>query len=413
MLDAITDMFCDTKQKPPAMSRQIRDRLKTHALMVPSGLGRNQFEFDHEDFREFFLGEQLGRYLSKADPTDIRRILRAEILSAWAIDTAIGIAVQRHTVPAQLLELIQEVSKTDGPISYLRENCGSLAIRIMEKCPERAVRDLTFPIDALSGRILSKSSFSRCYFRGTSLDKSRMTNTIFTECNFERIDLAGASTEISAHLSGCTFHCVVVGKTDDFYEVYDRDRIRFFLAQAGFDFPGESEPTKPQIFDQELQIIQKVVNTFRRTTTVHEGTLRLRLSVHSLGGHLKTGHAWPAENRPTELDQDKSIYNPRAVVSASIFHNPAGKGFILARPGRRVRQRRDATGAPIQEPGFREGESPFQLALRARNPGRKAIHPGSARAAPSHPTKPFSLGSRCGLGAPAARSALEHMAVVE
>ena len=29
-----------------------------------------------------------------------------------------------------------------------------------------------------------------------------------------------------------------------------------------------------------------------------------------LGGHLKTGHTWSLQNRPTKLSQDKSIYNP-------------------------------------------------------------------------------------------------------
>ena len=43
----------------------------------------------------------------------------------------------------------------------------------------------------------------------------------------------------------------------------------------------------------------------------------------ALGGHLKTGHTWPLQNRPTELDQDKSIYNPPTAISANIFRNPA------------------------------------------------------------------------------------------
>jgi hypothetical protein len=42
-----------------------------------------------------------------------------------------------------------------------------------------------------------------------------------------------------------------------------------------------------------------------------------------LGGHLKTGHTWPLQNRPTEPHQDKSIYNPPTAVSANIFRNPA------------------------------------------------------------------------------------------
>lgn len=63
--------------------------------------------------------------------------------------------------------------------------------------------------------------------------------------------------------------------------MYDRERIRFFLASAGFAFGDEQVPEKPPSFDVELQILQKVVNTFRRCTIVSEGTLRLRLSIHS------------------------------------------------------------------------------------------------------------------------------------
>jgi hypothetical protein len=32
---------------------------------------------------------------------------------------------------------------------------------------------------------------------------------------------------------------------------------------------------------------------------------------------------WPPENRPTELDQDKRIYNPPTAASANIFRNLA------------------------------------------------------------------------------------------
>jgi hypothetical protein len=41
--------------------------------------------------------------------------------------------------------------------------------------------------------------------------------------------------------------------------------------------------------------------------------------IKGLGGHLKTGHTWPLQNRPTELSQNKSIYNPAMAVSANIF----------------------------------------------------------------------------------------------
>ena len=67
--------------------------------------------------------------------------------------------------------------------------------------------------------------------------------------------------------------------------------------------------------------------------------------IEGLGGHLKTGHTRTLQNRPRELNQNKSIYTLRKLAWASIFADQRA-GFILTSPGRRIRQRRDATRAP-------------------------------------------------------------------
>jgi hypothetical protein len=38
-----------------------------------------------------------------------------------------------------------------------------------------------------------------------------------------------------------------------------------------------------------------------------------------LGGHLKTGHRWTLQNRPTEQSQNKSIYTLPEAAQANIF----------------------------------------------------------------------------------------------
>ena len=47
----------------------------------------------------------------------------------------------------------------------------------------------------------------------------------------------------------------------------------------------------------------------------------------SLGGHLKTGHTWTLQNRPTERSQDKSIYTVPEPVPANSFSQPARPGL--------------------------------------------------------------------------------------
>jgi hypothetical protein len=80
----------------------------------------------------------------------------------------------------------------------------------------------------------------------------------------------------------------------------------------------------------------------------------------TLGGRLKTGHLWTLQNRPMEPNQNKSIYTLQEVIRANIFSRVRAPGFILASPGRRIQQRRDATRAPIQRPEWWGGASrPF------------------------------------------------------
>ena len=86
-----------------------------------------------------------------------------------------------------------------------------------------------------------------------------------------------------------------------------------------------------------------------------------------LGGHLKTGHTWPLQNRPTELSQDKNIYNLLRAILTNIFCSPAGKRFILAAPGRRVWQRGDATRAPIQVQDGGRRKPPPSAAILAKS----------------------------------------------
>jgi len=97
----------------------------------------------------------------------------------------------------------------------------------------------------------------------------------------------------------------------------------------------------------------------------------LETAQQALGGHLKTGQQWTPEKRPTQPSQDKSIYTAAEAVPANFLHEVSLKGFILARPGRRIRLRRDATGAPTQRPEWRGGASRPVW----RNSGEKAVNP--------------------------------------
>jgi hypothetical protein len=60
---------------------------------------------------------------------------------------------------------------------------------------------------------------------------------------------------------------------------------------------------------------------------LHMRRLSVQKWVEALGGHLKTGHWWPLQNRPTKLSQNKSIYNPPMAVSANLFSQSVPKSL--------------------------------------------------------------------------------------
>jgi hypothetical protein len=75
---------------------------------------------------------------------------------------------------------------------------------------------------------------------------------------------------------------------------------------------------------------------------------------------------WTSENRPTEAEPEQDYLYPARGHSGKPFCETWLGGFILTSPGRRVRQRRDATGAPTQGPEWRAAKAALLANILAR-----------------------------------------------
>src|SRR5579863_3689103 len=65
MLDSIADIYTEQKKMGPQVARQVRERLRQHALLASLGPLRKEIAFDHDHFRQFFLGLQLARHIDE------------------------------------------------------------------------------------------------------------------------------------------------------------------------------------------------------------------------------------------------------------------------------------------------------------------------------------------------------------
>lgn len=77
LLEFESDLYCEVKRKSAQQSQQIRERLRGHALLITSSNISNAVEFDHDEFRLFFLGEGLANVLKNNSER-----AKAEALSA-------------------------------------------------------------------------------------------------------------------------------------------------------------------------------------------------------------------------------------------------------------------------------------------------------------------------------------------
>ena len=70
---------------PLGTKRQVINRLPDHPLIIKPEKTATTFSFDHDEFREFFLGEALGDHLINKNDVDVRFLLRNIALSKASV----------------------------------------------------------------------------------------------------------------------------------------------------------------------------------------------------------------------------------------------------------------------------------------------------------------------------------------
>lgn len=275
LLTAISEVFAESRKKPPVMTRQIDERLKQHSLLV-SGSGASTVAFDHEDFRSFYLGEAIGGALVRGAQSELRSLLQAGLLPRVAVDEGVLHVRRKLESVESSLAILQNLASSESAASLLRENCGALAIGLAESSQNLELKDMNFPEDALRGRNLKGLTVRDAYFQGTSLAATKLSDCRFVRCHFERLELH-ADTQISSVLDSCDVAMLVRTERDE--QVFDPAHIRAALKQAGFAVPEPKPSAQPSEPDEELWLVERVMRTFLRANQVNEVVIRTKLGV--------------------------------------------------------------------------------------------------------------------------------------
>ena len=212
LIDVVGDLFSEAYQKTPVVAKQIRERIKQHALIIRTATGRmGAYAFDHEEFRGFFLGWGTAKAFEQKNWLELKRVLEVDILPQQAAETAVHFIREFAGQLTSTVEELVNLCSREPRTSLVRENIGSLVIRLLDQADGGGVvvRDLVFPADCLSGKRLRNVVFDRCHFQPTSVEGAFLDACRFTHCTFDRLDLPSRPEIRNVRLETCVFKCVI------------------------------------------------------------------------------------------------------------------------------------------------------------------------------------------------------------
>ncbi len=285
-LEFTTDYFCESKHKSAGTAAQVRERIKGHALLVTSNNAEGAVEFDHDEFRQFFLGEAIANVcltLTPASPADLLNVLRKAALPTQTSQSLVQ-AIKRGAGARQrqIVNHLVEVALMDGQTSFTQENCTSLVLALLSGADGTGVvlRRMSFPPNALRDLNVNGVSFEDCFFHQTSLDHSLFESCQFDRCHFARLDVPASVCLDNVTLSESPVNVLFLA--DRALTFFEPAAVRRHLILLGFTIPEAPpelplEPAAPVERDDALVQFDKVLRCYMRSTHISDGVMHAKL----------------------------------------------------------------------------------------------------------------------------------------
>lgn len=280
VLDLIAEMFAEHKKLSVSVTRQIKERIKQHALLINDNKSNPSYKFDHEEFYEFFLGVAISECLIKNKYHDLKNLLKKGPVPNQASDSSISIIKGKKVDIIEKKDFLESLLKGESQFSYVNENVSNLAIKLLshENLPEIKILQYEFPINSFVTIDLKNITFEDCHFQNTSLHSSKLTNCTFINCNFDRIETNNSTTLKDVKLIECHVLTAFDITRDKGY--YDQFSIDQFLKSRGIVVKHVVDLTTQFEFveDEDLELTEKALRRFvRQNTPINDNIFKMRL----------------------------------------------------------------------------------------------------------------------------------------
>jgi hypothetical protein len=283
VVDVIVDLFAESKARGPTFARQVRERIRNHSLLTLNSSRGNLLEFDHDEFRRFYLGEALGRALAEKQQADLLSLVSADALPSDTCDQALNHVERGGTPRIDCINTVLAVVRTASPLSFARENCGALLARLLSGDSTRTetivVSSVNFPQDSLEGRELQRINFEGCHFEASSVTGTSFAEITFFNCELERIETVAGRTLAGATFNQCRINEVRLSAAEGDRSLYGPNDISTALVEHGAEIQNsvpEPSVATEEPSDARIDLVERFLRVFLRSTQVNEDTVRAR-----------------------------------------------------------------------------------------------------------------------------------------
>ena len=346
-LEFVSDYFSEVSNKNALQAHQIRERIRGHALLVPSTNASQALEFDHDEFRLFFLGEGIARQiapLNELTKAEVLGIFRRGVLPRQAQHAFIRSITRNPQVDRmQVLRFLLSISGMDSQASYVHENCSDIIIRMLSGIDAEGlmINRLAFGAESLRDRKLKGVVFKDCYFAPSSLELTQLHDCLCSHTRFAQLRIFDSTEVNNTTFEECTVDAVSL--VDRHQESWDPGEVRGHLEQLGVTLKDVEQvvptmaPSDIKI-DDDVRCIEKLVRYFMRSTHISESVVLMKLGSrgkqfvnHTLPVLLKHGvlveipHLGSGTQRRFQLGAPLESVNAAIVASRGSFDSFVGQ----------------------------------------------------------------------------------------
>lgn len=333
LLEFESDLYCEIKRKSTFQSQQIRERLRGHALLIASSNAPNAVEFDHDEFKLFFLGEALAEVIKTPGDrarTEALSALRRGVLPEHSLLSLLRALMRDSSLDrVSIAQRLIEIGSLDGQASYTQENCGVLVLRLLSDIDAEGLKvdNLAFSADALRDRKLRGLKFQNCYFAPSSLENSSFNDCAFENCTFGQLRIYGSTNFADVSMLNCQVDSLRLDETG--LEIWEPSAVQAKLHALGAT-SGDSDTlfddadTDLQL-DEGLENVEKLLRYFMRSTHISESVIRMKLGDrgpgfldNTLPYLLESGVLEQIENRGGGNQRRFRLAMPLARLNAAI-----------------------------------------------------------------------------------------------